>query len=98
MLLMHDQAEWALEKTKPSGGWPDNGSVEFKNYSTRYQEDRDPVLRDISTNIKGGEKVITLSSNAATQNSVCIVLIMIKLLREFTRFIIIIVVIIFSVA
>jgi len=27
------------------------------NYSTRYQADRDPVLRDITTKITGGEKV-----------------------------------------
>jgi len=33
--------------------------VEFMDYSTRYQEDRDPVLRDITTKIKGGEKVRT---------------------------------------
>jgi len=49
-----------IEKTKPSDDWPDVGSVEFHDYSTRYREERDPVLKNISANIKGSEKVDTL--------------------------------------
>jgi len=47
-----------IEKTKPSDDWPDVGSVEFHDYSTRYREERDPVLKDISANIQGSEKVV----------------------------------------
>jgi len=33
--------------------------VEFTEYSTRYHQDREPVLKEITTSVKGGEKVVT---------------------------------------
>ena len=34
--------------------------MEFNDYSTRYREERDPVLKDITASINGSEKVVTL--------------------------------------
>ena len=31
------EAEWNLEDTKPKDGWPSEGKIEFKEYSTRYR-------------------------------------------------------------
>lgn len=40
--------------------WPDKGEIIFENYSLRYREDFDFALRDISIEIKRGEKVILI--------------------------------------
>ncbi|KAJ3166144.1 hypothetical protein HDU88_003692 [Geranomyces variabilis] len=37
--------------------WPSAGTIEFKDYSTRYSPDGDLVLRDVNLSIKNGEKI-----------------------------------------
>ena len=37
--------------------WPRKGGIEFKNFSLRYRPDLPDVLRNISLNIAGGEKI-----------------------------------------
>ena len=37
--------------------WPSQGHVKFDQYSTRYREGLDLVLRDITIDIPGGTKV-----------------------------------------
>jgi ABC-type multidrug transport system fused ATPase/permease subunit len=37
--------------------WPENGKIEFKNFSTRYRPDTDIVLKNINFNVKGNEKI-----------------------------------------
>ena len=37
--------------------WPVEGKVQFERYSTRYREGLDLVLKQISCDIRGGEKV-----------------------------------------
>ncbi|KAI8891919.1 ABC transporter type 1, transmembrane domain-containing protein [Globomyces pollinis-pini] len=44
--------DYPLEKS-----WPKNGSIQLENYSTTYAKDLDPVIKNLSVNIKGGEKV-----------------------------------------
>ncbi len=51
------QAAWDLPDKKPDETWPAEGCVEISNYSTRYREGLELVLRGVSANIKGGEKV-----------------------------------------
>ena len=42
---------------RPGPDWPSKGDVKFDDYSTRYREGLDLVLRDISVDIEGGTKV-----------------------------------------
>ena len=51
------QAPWVIESSRPDKDWPKQGVVEFKNYSMSYRAGLEPVLKSISCNIKGGEKV-----------------------------------------
>ncbi|KAJ2986804.1 Multidrug resistance-associated protein 1, partial [Globomyces sp. JEL0801] len=44
--------DYPLEKS-----WPKNGSIQLESYSTTYAKDLDPVIKNLSVNIKGGEKV-----------------------------------------
>lgn len=54
------QAPWINEKCPPAElGWPHVGHIEFKNYQTRYRPELEPVLKDITIRIQGGEKVQT---------------------------------------
>jgi ABC-type multidrug transport system fused ATPase/permease subunit len=31
------EAPWTIEETQPKEDWPNEGKIEFKNYSTRYR-------------------------------------------------------------
>ena len=44
-------------KVSASKEWPEKGKVEFDNYKVRYREGLDLVLRGITCEINGGEKV-----------------------------------------
>lgn len=54
---MCSQAPWEVEDKKPPPEWPMKGNVEFQNYSVRYREGLDLVLKNLTLNVKGGEKV-----------------------------------------
>lgn len=49
-----------MEDKKPPAEWPTQGNVEFNEYSVRYREGLDLVLRNITLSVKGGEKVVTV--------------------------------------
>jgi ABC-type multidrug transport system fused ATPase/permease subunit len=58
--INHDpnsQAEWHIESNKPSISWPENGKISFKNYSTRYRDGLDLILKRISLEVKSNEKI-----------------------------------------
>lgn len=46
-----------MEDKKPSPNWPVEGNVQFQNYSVRYREGLDLVLKNLTLSVKGGEKV-----------------------------------------
>lgn len=60
------QREWYDDATRPRRGWPDEGKVAFENYSTRYREGLDLVLRGIDADVKAGEKVRSTASSHFT--------------------------------
>ena len=41
----------AVSDCEPTGIWPNQGKIEFKNFSVRYSEDSDLALKDISLTI-----------------------------------------------
>ena len=46
-----------IKGRRPESDWPKEGRVKFDEYSTRYREGLDLVLRSISVDIPGGTKV-----------------------------------------
>lgn len=46
-----------LEDKRPPPEWPMEGNVEFHDYSVRYREGLDLVLKKLNLSVKGGEKV-----------------------------------------
>ncbi|XP_033169172.1 multidrug resistance-associated protein 1 isoform X11 [Drosophila mauritiana] len=69
------EAPWELEqdKNKPKN-WPQEGHVEFQNFQVRYREGLDLVLRGVSFNIKGGEKVGIVGRTGAGKSSLTLAL------------------------
>ncbi|KAF9942250.1 hypothetical protein BGZ67_002583 [Mortierella alpina] len=54
--------------------WPQAGRVEFKNYSTRYREGLDLVIKNISFEVQPGEKVGIVGRTGAGKSSLTLAL------------------------
>lgn len=50
-------------------GWPSRGVVAFKNYSSRYREGLDLVLKDVNFEVKAGEKVGIVGRSGSGKSS-----------------------------
>ncbi|KAK2616981.1 Transporter of the ATP-binding cassette (ABC) [Conoideocrella luteorostrata] len=71
-LDLDQEAAPVVEKNRPPESWPDKGNVEFVNYSTRYREDLDPVLKSISLRINAREKVGIVGRTGAGKSSLAL--------------------------
>ena len=49
---------WTNENNKPDDNWPNKGEIEFRNYSVKYREELDYVLKSLNFKINSCEKVI----------------------------------------
>lgn len=58
------------EAPKLDKAWPENGSIKFINFSMKYAEDKDFILRDLNFSIKGGEKVGIVGRTGAGKSSI----------------------------
>lgn len=68
-LDVEQEAPAIVEDNRPGPGWPDKGSVEFINYSTRYRPELEPVLRNISLKINAKDKVGIVGRTGAGKSS-----------------------------
>lgn len=57
LLCLYSKAPWEVEDKKPPPEWPLEGNVEFHDYSVRYREGLDLVLKKLTLSVKGGERV-----------------------------------------
>ena len=51
------KAPMVIEGRRPPNEWPGEGKINIRDYSTRYREGLDLVLRRINCDIPGGQKV-----------------------------------------
>ncbi|KAG5890605.1 hypothetical protein JTB14_005118 [Gonioctena quinquepunctata] len=63
------EAAWEIPNKSPGNSWPEDGSVEFKDYSVRYRPGLDLVLTGVNFHIKGGEKVGIVGRTGAGKSS-----------------------------
>ncbi|KAL2426438.1 Metal resistance protein YCF1 [Exophiala dermatitidis] len=68
------EAPEVIFKSRPSIGWPAHGQITFKDYSTRYREGLDLVLRDINLSIKPREKIGVVGRTGAGKSSLTMAL------------------------
>lgn len=68
------EKEEVITNSRPPIHWPAHGAVEFKNYSTRYREGLDPVLKNINLDIKPHEKIGVVGRTGAGKSSLTLAL------------------------
>lgn len=57
-IMLQFQAPAVIQGSRPLDDWPQQGAISFIDYSTRYRKDLDLVVKNISIEIQGGEKVL----------------------------------------
>ncbi|XP_071175211.1 multidrug resistance-associated protein 1-like isoform X2 [Mytilus edulis] len=68
------EAEWIRPFRRPPHDWPNTGACNFIDYKTRYREGLDLVIRGISCQILGGEKVGIVGRTGAGKSSLMMAL------------------------
>ncbi|CAK8679779.1 unnamed protein product [Clavelina lepadiformis] len=68
------EAAWEIHETVPPSEWPMKGELRFEKYSTRYREGLNLVLRNISCDIRPGEKVGIVGRTGAGKSSLTLAL------------------------
>ncbi|KAJ1562778.1 hypothetical protein HK096_003457 [Nowakowskiella sp. JEL0078] len=54
--------------------WPSSGAVSFKNYSTKYRSELDLVLKNVSFDVRPGEKIGIVGRTGAGKSSLTLAL------------------------
>lgn len=68
------EAPEIISRHRPPVAWPANGAVEFRNYSARYREGLDLVLKNINLSIKSHEKIGVVGRTGAGKSSLTLAL------------------------
>ena len=68
------EAPEIIADKRPAVAWPAKGEVEFSNYSTRYREGLDLVLKNINLDIKSHEKIGVVGRTGAGKSSLTLAL------------------------
>ncbi|CAI2167258.1 20609_t:CDS:10 [Funneliformis geosporum] len=63
------EAPVVIPDNRPDPTWPQNGSIEYQNYSTRYRPELELVLKGVSFVIKPKEKVGIVGRTGAGKSS-----------------------------
>lgn len=71
---LKSEAPDVIPENKPDDEWPSEGVVKFSNYSTRYRENLDLILKDISISIKSHEKIGVVGRTGAGKSSLIMAL------------------------
>lgn len=64
----------AIEPHRPNSSWPEEGKVLFDDYAVRYRPTLDLVLRGISADVQGGEKIGIVGRTGAGKSSLTLAL------------------------
>ncbi|CAK9250507.1 unnamed protein product, partial [Sphagnum jensenii] len=70
---INSEADW-FSANKPPEDWPQNGSLQFVEYATRYRPGLDLVLKGIDLNIQKGEKIGIVGRTGAGKSSLTLAL------------------------
>ncbi|GAB7360264.1 hypothetical protein MBLNU230_g8024t1 [Neophaeotheca triangularis] len=73
-LDVDQEAALIVPENRPDADWPSKGAVEFIDYSTRYREDFDYVLKGLTFKIQPGEKVGIVGRTGAGKSSLALAL------------------------
>ncbi|KAF9279758.1 hypothetical protein BGZ68_007716 [Mortierella alpina] len=68
------EARDVIPDSKTDKEWPQQGEISFQNYSTRYREGLELVLKKVNVTIKGAERVGIVGRTGAGKSSVTMAL------------------------
>lgn len=68
------EAPEIIHRSRPPVSWPSRGEVQFNNYSARYREGLDLVLKNINLDIKSHEKIGVVGRTGAGKSSLTLAL------------------------
>ncbi|KAJ1647430.1 hypothetical protein LPJ64_001206 [Coemansia asiatica] len=68
------EAPGIIKNCRPEESWPSQGMVEFKNYSSRYRENLDLVLKNISFCVLPNQKIGIVGRTGAGKSSISLAL------------------------
>ena len=54
---MEQDADYERPENKPSPEWPAQGAIEFKDVEMSYRPELPTVLKGLTMNVQGGEKI-----------------------------------------
>jgi ATP-binding cassette, subfamily C (CFTR/MRP), member 1 len=63
-----------IDTHRPSQDWPQNGSISFKNLTARYRPELEPVLKDITFDVKPGSKIGVCGRTGSGKSSLMLTL------------------------
>ncbi|XP_067675074.1 multidrug resistance-associated protein 1-like [Haliotis asinina] len=66
---IQSEPAWDIPERRPTHDWPDAGVVKFLDYSTRYREGLDLVLKGVTCTVHSGEKVGIVGRTGAGKSS-----------------------------
>ncbi|KAF9182685.1 hypothetical protein BGZ51_004502 [Haplosporangium sp. Z 767] len=68
------EARDVIPDSRTDESWPQRGGIVFKDYSTRYREGLDLVLKNLDVTIQGGEKIGVVGRTGAGKSSITMAL------------------------
>ncbi|XP_067674237.1 multidrug resistance-associated protein 1-like [Haliotis asinina] len=66
---IQSEPAWDIPERRPNHDWPDAGVLKFLDYSTRYREGLDLVLKGVTCTVHSGEKVGIVGRTGAGKSS-----------------------------
>ncbi len=71
---VEQEAKAIIDEARPADNWPSQGAIQFKDYTTRYRPDLEPVLRDLTFSVAPGERVGIVGRTGAGKSSLALAL------------------------
>jgi ABC-type branched-subunit amino acid transport system ATPase component len=68
------ELDWEIYDTKPELEWPQNGNIQFIDYSVKYRKDLDFVLKDFNLTINAADKIGIVGRTGAGKSSLALAL------------------------
>ncbi|KAJ3059383.1 hypothetical protein HDU98_004633, partial [Podochytrium sp. JEL0797] len=68
------EAAYRIERTQPREEWPEKGVIEFREYSARYREGLDLVLKGLVFGVEANEKIGIVGRTGAGKSSLTLAL------------------------